>query len=50
VPVIIQNAEQVNIAAEGAKQTNVQKKTKRGKKLKQPEPRARRPSMRLASS
>ena len=32
VPVIVQNAGQVNIAAEGATQTNVNKKSKRGKK------------------
>lgn len=47
VPVIVQNAEQVNIAGEGAKQTNVQKKAKRNKKPKQRE-RAPRPAIRLA--
>jgi len=48
VPVIVQNAEQVNIAAQGASQTNVQKKTKRGENSKQRE-RATRPAIRLAT-
>ena len=47
VPVIVQNAEQVNIAGEGAQQTNVQKKNRRAKRAMEQE-RTARPSMRLA--
>jgi hypothetical protein len=37
LPVIVQNADQVNIAGDGARQTNVQKKAKRRKNPKQRE-------------
>ncbi len=45
----VQNAEQVNIAGEGAQQTNVHQKTTHGKKAKQGKSAAR-PSIRLASA
>jgi len=48
VPVIVQNAEQVNIAADGGTQTNVQKKSKRGRKGNKPQSSAH-PAIRLAS-
>jgi len=48
VPVIVQNAQQVNVATEGALQTNMQKTSKRRKKAKQSR-KPLRPGIRLAN-
>jgi hypothetical protein len=48
VPVIVQNAQQVNVATEGSQQTNVHKPSKRHKKVKQSR-KPLRPAISLAS-